>query len=246
MKAKIFYEKVAKEILDIILSVKLIHQFQELNLNQLKLFAKEFHAFVDYFPKYLGALIWQSPYESIRLVIIDNLIDESGGLKKIENLDTSATHPMDFRRFAYKLGLDDQVLFDLKSARPYTIKMLEDLNDLSIKSEFFVSLGGIAPGVENVFHAWIKIICDGLKQHDIFDSRDLYYFSSHAILDIEHGEQFKNAILPILADKEKQDAIQQGAHRMTQIICNFFYGLSEDLKLLQAETDSKLSSAVSI
>lgn len=227
MKADIFFDQLTQESAHLIMSVPILHQFDRLNLTQLKLFAKEYHVFIDYFPQYLGALIHKSPNETIRLAILDNLVEESGGMEQVEHLDGSKTHPEIYRRFAYKLGVTKQELFS-GNQRPYSNKMLNDLKELSTHADFFTALGGITPGIENVFHQWIGLVYQGLRKHDFLNEEDLYFFSSHAIMDIEHGEKFKQCLLPFLDVPKRREQLSIGATRMEEILKDFFTGLADD------------------
>src|SRR5579862_4826875 len=98
MKAAPFYDSVASEIQEVILSVPLLHRMDELTSEQIRFFCSQYYHLVQAFPRYLGALIWLSTDEKVRLTLVDNLVDECGGMENIEKQNLLQTHPEIFRR----------------------------------------------------------------------------------------------------------------------------------------------------
>ncbi len=227
-----FFDELAQESLDTVLAIPVLHQFKHFNDSQLRLFSKVYYKLVAYFPNYLAALIWASPEDKIRLVILDNLVDECGGIEKIRAADLTEIHPNIFKRFAKSLGLSAETLDDHTDIRTYSKKMLSDITNLSTKSPFLVALGGVSPTLENTAQVWLDIIYKDLKTQKRFRDEDLFYFSMHAEVDIEHGRKFKDAILPLLKTEEDRKQLRQGAMRMVAILDNLFNSLAIDLEKL--------------
>lgn len=229
MNAAKFFDSVTEEILQIILETPLIRNISQLNRAELQQFFVQFHYFVDAFPRYLGALVWQSPDDKIRLVLLDNLIDESGGFERIQSLNSADTHPALFRRVLHRLNISDQQLATFPP-EDYTRQMLSELEKLFIHSPFLEAFGGIAPGVESIFYTWIEVVQKGLEAYSYFTQDDLLYFSLHAVVDHEHSNALKNAIMPYLNTEYNRKLLRRGALTMVYAQKHLFEGLTKQFE----------------
>ncbi|HLB42974.1 MAG TPA: iron-containing redox enzyme family protein [Gammaproteobacteria bacterium] len=227
MEAEKFYDDVTQEILNIILDIPLLHEFDKLNINQLQLFFIQFYHLVRTFPQYLGALIWQSPDEAIRLAIVDNLVDECGGIMRIEQGEISDAHPIIYRRVTRALGINDQELASVPP-RHYTQRMLDELKKLFIFSPFIQAFGGMAPGIESISSTWIDVIQNGLKKKNILTRDDLLYFELHTVVDMKHSGLFRNAIIPYLNTETSRKLLRDGALIMVNAQKWLFDGIAKD------------------
>jgi len=226
------FDRITEQSLLIVTSSTLLTHFDEISEQQLFDFAKGFYHFVKYSPEYFSTLICKSPHNEIRLVLVDNLIDEFGGIEKIHTLNTSGFHPELYRRFTRSLGISDQELNDLNSAKPYVKKMHDDFVKLALNSTFWLSLGALSPGIENIFYHWINIIYNGLKKRNCFTEEDLIYFKLHSIIDQIHGNKLKCCILKHIENENNLRLLEAGAIQISHIHQNFFEALNSDVQLL--------------
>lgn len=223
-----FYDKVTDEVLNIVLEIPLLHSFSDLDITQIKLFTTQFYYLVKAFPRYLGALIWKAYDENIRLALVDNLVDECGGIEHIKSRELIGTHPAIYRRITRALDISDHEL-EGTQPRPYTKRMLDELEALFINAPFIESFGGMAPGIESISYIWIDVIHKGLARQKFFVEEDLYYFSLHTVVDKDHSSVFKNAIIPYLNDNAARDQLRDGALRMVHAQKILFEGIASDI-----------------
>ncbi len=222
-----FFDETAKLALDKILSAQIIRRFSYLSPTQLRPFCMGFHAFIDYFPKYLGSLISCAPNDTLRLLLIDNLVDESGGINRVEQLDSSGIHAQLFRNFCYQFGITDSELLDHNQQDNVTISLINQLTKLSQHESFYTALGGVSPGLENVFPHWIKLILEGLKQNTYIDPNSLLYFELHTTIDLEHGQKFKDCLINAIKREKDWKSLRKGAWIMTDLLYDFLNKLNE-------------------
>ncbi len=228
---KTYFDVVADEILEVMLSIPLLHELADLNHKQLVLFTTQFYQFVKNFPRYLGALIWKFPDENIRFALANNLVDEVGGFNHLEKMDRTATHPALFRKFASTLGLTEE---DMNNAQPrhYTQQMLDTLDNLFIHSHYIKAVGGLAPGMESIFNTWIDLVLQGLRKTQRYSEKELLFFSLHTIVDEEHSEIIKVNLLDYLSSEENRKLLKEGAYTTVNAQKQFFLSLSEEIKAL--------------
>lgn len=223
------FDRITDQSLSIVTSSSLLTSFDNIDDHQLLAFAKGFYHFVKYSPEYFSTLICKSPHNEIRLVLVDNLIDEFGGIENIHSLNTSGFHPELYRRFTRSLGISDQELNNLNLAKPYVKQMHDDFVKLALNSTFWLSLGALSPGIENIFFRWINIIYKGLKKRNCFSEDDLIYFKLHSIIDQIHGNKLKGCILKYIENESNLKLLETGAIEISRIHQRFFEALSNDI-----------------
>lgn len=229
MKSEIYYDCVANEASNIILSAPILYEIHNLDIHQLQFFFSQFYYYVDAFQRFLGAVIWQTNNEIIKFALIDNLIDECGGFEKIKNRDYSEAHPEMLKRFVKKLSGNDTHL-PKSNMSIHTRILINSYNNLFINSPFIEAIGGIAPGTESTSPKWFNVIYQQLKRREQFSEEDLFYFKLHTVIDEVHGNILKESLIPQLNTIENRILLKNGATTAALILKNFFLALSEEIK----------------
>lgn len=232
MKATHFqklFDQTQQEALSIVMKAPILNEFEYLNKRQLQEFALGFFHFVKLSPKYFTSLLARSPNDMMRLTLIDNIIDEMGGVNNIQESDSSDTHPNLYRRFAYELGLSDRQLDYINEAKPYAKSMHDNFCHVAFDSPFWRSLGGLSPGIENVFDQWVGKIYKGLLARKEFSPGALIYFDIHAALDHIHGEKFRECILKSLVNEEDFAQLRDGALTVARVHRKFLDDFAQSI-----------------
>lgn len=223
------FDQTQQEALAIVMKAPILAEFERLNKRQLQEFAVGFFHFVKLSPKYFTSLLARSPNDIMRLTLIDNIIDEMGGVNNIQESNSSDTHPNLYRRFAYELGLSDKDLDNINSAKPYAKRMHDNFCRVALESPFWRSLGGLSPGIENVFDQWVGEIYKGLLARKSFSPGALIYFDIHAALDHVHGEKFRECILKSLISDEDFIQLRDGALTVARIHRKFLDDFAQSI-----------------
>ncbi|HLC52563.1 MAG TPA: iron-containing redox enzyme family protein [Candidatus Nanoarchaeia archaeon] len=205
-----------------------LDKIKDLNNEQLKIFASQFYLYVRMFPRLMGAVVYNVPDEVSRLPLILNLINECGGLKYLEKLDSSHTHPALFRRFTKKLGIKDK---DLENTKPLlsTKQFIDVYEKLYLKSPPLKSIGAVGPGTECIVPIMYIPILEGLRKQKKFTEDDLYFFSLHLPVDEEHCEMICKTLTNYMDDKKNQKLVRDGALEVLTARKKFWDGLSKEI-----------------
>lgn len=173
----------------------------------IKKFAEQYYLFSRWFSRYLAALASNIPDEAPRAPIIKNLWEEYG-MARMED-----AHPNLFRRFVRSAGVDMSKLEET-DALPATRVFIDEYLFLCREGNFLEALGAMGPGTESVVPYFYKPIFEGLKKSGRFSKEDIFFFEAHIELDVEHGQNIQNAIMPYANDEANQRLIRKGALRI--------------------------------
>jgi pyrroloquinoline-quinone synthase len=175
-----------------------------LNEEQVKTFALHYYQHAKMFSHYIANIIPKIPHEWDRMTMVKNLMDEYG------NLNPEKTHPALFRKFLKALGLEKK---DWKKFKPIpeVTNFIDRLTMLTRYEPFLIGLGAVGPGVEWVIPAMFKKIVDGLKNSISIKDDDMEYWTSHIVLDVEHGDEATKVIMNYLHGKDTEDMVRTGA-----------------------------------
>lgn len=183
-----------------------LERFSKGNLSgeQVKTFAIHYYQHAKMFSHYIANIIPKIPHEKDRMLMVKNLMDEYG------NLSLEKTHPALFRKFLTGLGLTKK---DWKKFKPIpeVTNFVDRLTMLTRYEPFLIGLGAVGPGVEWVIPTMFKKIVDGLKRSISIKEDDMEYWTSHIILDVEHGEAATTILRNYLHDSENHDMVRKGA-----------------------------------
>lgn len=201
-----------------------LFKIKDLSVEQTKIFAGQFYLYVRMFPRLMGAIVYNVADEKARLPLILNLINECGGLERMENLDNSQTHPALFRVFTNALGIKDT---DLESTKPLpsTDQFIDTYTKLYLESQPMKAMGAVGPGTECAVPRMYIPILDGLRAQNRFDEKQLHFFALHLPIDQEHCDMICDALAPHMDDTINQDMVREGANVALQSRKLFWDGL---------------------
>lgn len=183
-----------------------LERFSKGNLSeaQVMTFALHYYQHAKMFSHYIANIIPKIPHEWDRMIMVKNLMDEYG------NMNPEKTHPALFRKFLKTLGLEKK---DWKKFKPIpeVTNFIDRLTMLTRYEPFLIGLGAVGPGVEWVIPTMFKKIVDGLKNSISIKDDDMEYWTSHIILDVEHGDEATKVIMNYLHGKDTEDMVRIGA-----------------------------------
>lgn len=186
----------------------------------IKKFAEQYYLFSRWFTRYLAAVVANTPYEDARRPLVHNLWEEIG----LEEQEGS--HPNLFRRFVKAAGVDMSSLEET-DALPCTRVFIDEYLYICRDGHFLESMGALGPGTEAVVPYFYKPIWEGLKKSGKFTKDDIFFFEAHIELDVEHGKNIQNAIMPYAIDDASQKMIADGARKILDIRTVLWDGLEK-------------------
>ncbi|MBI3754063.1 MAG: iron-containing redox enzyme family protein, partial [Deltaproteobacteria bacterium] len=175
-----------------------------LTVEQVNTFAIHYYQHAKMFSHYIANIIPKIPHEWDRMLMVKNLMDEYG------NLNPEKTHPALFRKFLMALGLEKK---DWKKIEPIpeVTNFVDRLTMLTRHEPFLIGLGAVGPGVEWVIPAMFTKIVEGLKKSISLKEDEMEYWTSHIILDVEHGEAATKILTNYLHGEDTEDMVRKGA-----------------------------------
>lgn len=185
-----------------------------LSLQCLREYAVEYYHHVKAFPTYLSALHSRLDDQSVRRVLLQNLIEEEAA---------TPNHPELWRQFALALGVTDE---QLNRHAPNA-----DMHHLITEFRSICSERSIAEGVAALYayESQIPAICiskiKGLKTHyGMTDPNSWEYFRVHIHADEEHAAQ-ERALIEALPSQPEQ--MKAAVARILEALWNFLSGLCQ-------------------
>lgn len=224
INANQFFEQTINETAKALISSPILQQLDILPKGQLHFLFSQIYYLVESFPGLLAALVLQTNDENILFSIIDNLIDECGGIERIQNRDYSATHSRLLKSFIEKLSNTDAVA----EKSIHTKLMLSNFKKLFINSTFIEALGAMA-AMEGASVQWFNHLFQKLKTRNEFSTQDLYFFELHTVMDEAHGSALKDVLIPLLTKYDNYALFKSGADTAALISKNFYLGLAEEI-----------------
>lgn len=199
-----YYESICEECLEIISKEDLFSRFDSLSQEQLNIFINEFYVIVREFPKQLGLLIYRAPSKHMLFTLVDNMMDELGGIDKIENYDYSGLHTALLEKLGQANGLTEE---DFENMQPSEqTQIFQDfLVDGYVNKPFVEAVAYIAAGMEAIFPVIAKLIYKGLSSK--FTDEQLIHFKEHMTADVEHDKKLRSSIYPMLEGSEENKAL---------------------------------------
>ena len=160
---------------------------RELSDQDVKILAVQMYKFCTEFSRILAATFVRCPDEYARVVIADNLYDETG---QGNNL---LTHPELFRRFTRALGFSDQELEDMR-VEPETQSLIDTYIALPERYGYLAGLGAICYASENIVSVLYTQLLEGISNGVEVADDALAFFHSHVELDNEHANALINLV----------------------------------------------------
>ncbi len=188
----------------------------ELTVDCLQEYAKEYYHHVKAFPTYISAIHARCDDQSIRSILLKNIIEEEAG---------SPNHPELWKNFALSLGVNEE---ELVSHKPNN-----DIEKLIHTFRQICSQNCLANGVAALYtyESQIPEICvskiAGLKEHyGMNDSAAWHYFTVHIQADIEHAAE-ERALLQRLVSSQEVQEIKRSVNAILDVLWNFLSGLCQ-------------------
>ncbi len=228
INSETYFKHVMQETADTLLSAPLPHQIDTLTTQQLHFLFSQIYYLVQSFPGLLAAVLLQTHDADIQFAIIDNLIDECGGVEKIQSRDPRATHSQLLKTFVERLAGTASPTLAVQAV--HTKLMLANFRKLFIHSTFVEVLGAMT-AMEGVSTQWFNLLHQKLVARNEFSQDDLYFFALHMVMDDIHGDILKETLMPLLTSYERQVFFRNGATSAALISKNFYLGLSEEMAL---------------
>lgn len=228
MNPEKYFEQVINETAVTLISAPILNKLDVLATHQLHFLFSQIYYLVELFPGLLATLIFQTNDIGIRFAIIDNLVDEFGGIEKIRNNDYSSTHSQLLKCFLEKLSTETPAKLVDKATT--TKIMLSHFRKLFIHSTLVEVLGAMA-AMEGASTKWFNHLYQKLIARKEFSDDDLYFFKLHTVMDEDHGNILKEKLLPLLTDKENLAFFKNGATTAALISKHFYIGLSKEMEL---------------
>ncbi len=219
------FDQLVQEAADTLLSVPILNQLKDLKANSLHYLFSQLYYFVDVFPGLLGILLWKLPDIRNRFAIIDNLVDECGGLEKIWNNDPSFTHSGLLKYFTQSLTEDCQIAEKSSS----TQKLLDNFSDFFINATPVEAMSAMA-AMEVMSTQWFSLLYKQLLARDDLASKSLYFFEIHIHLDEEHGEILREVLMSLLHSIDSWVALKKGVMTPISIWTSFYTAVSQEME----------------
>lgn len=149
-----------------------------LNLDDLKIYAKQYYHFESNFPRFLSAIHSRCPDREVRQVVLGNLWDEEHGERNHREL---------WLDFCEGLGLSRTEVID---SVPYanTLALVNDYYEVCSNGSFLEGVASIYSYEAQLPEISTQKIEGLVKWYGISDSKSLEFFRIHAYLDLEHSQ----------------------------------------------------------
>lgn len=226
LNPELYFDQVLNEAKDILFTAPILYQINSMSNSQLHFLFSQLYHFVELFPCFLGALLWQTDNEVIRFALIENLIDEAGGSENINSRNYNHTHARLLKTFVQQLSPAKQVA----EQNIHTKILISQFNKLFVHSTFIEAMSAMAC-MENWSNSWFNILYSELQQRKQFSQEELYFFELHLSLDEQHGSILKEILLPLLNDTDNYQLLKNGAFTAASIWRNFYQELAQTMQL---------------
>ena len=179
-------------------------------------YACQYYHFVKEFPRMVSAVHSNTPVYSIRLELLQNLMDEELG---------SENHPALWMRFANAVGAaTDEVLS--VNPLPETRALVDTMMDLCRNGSFQEGIAAL-----HAYEAQIpevsRVKIQGLKEfYGISDTGAVKFFSVHEEADVHHSRS-EREMLQRSTSVELQSKVYQATTRTAQALWTFLDGVHD-------------------
>jgi pyrroloquinoline quinone (PQQ) biosynthesis protein C len=194
---------------------------QFLTIDQLRLFAKQYHYFCFRFVKILEGLLYHTPIEQLdmRIELMKTLYSELGS-GVIEQ-----AHVRHLEQFIQTLGIQQS---DLRQTRPISQVeyYLESLDRLFLRSDFRKALGAEL-AVETTAISEFRYFLPGLQKYSQFSEADLTFFSMHLQEEACHSDWLIEAVRKTATSYEDLELLAIGARETADAWHQFWLAMYE-------------------
>lgn len=190
-----------------------------ISMDYAKEIAKGYYPVNLAFPLFLAATISHTEYDEARILLVENLYEEHGS-SKIEE-----SHTRLFEHFIEAVGLnpDDYKTAPMGSEEDILVKAY---NDLCFNGKQHKSLA-VLYAFEELFSPISEAIAQGLRKSGILDEDDFSFFPIHGVVDIEHAEKLRKALLSVISTDEEWEEALEAAQLGATTMFNLFDSISK-------------------
>jgi len=191
----------------------------DLSVEELQIVFSEYRPYCDVFPRLLSAVAANTPDDTIRFTLIDNLWDEYG------NGDIAKSHRALYDRFLASLGVPpDAVVQSAYATKRYVTKCLNFCKD----SHYLCGLGFLGPGTESFTNSEYSTIYNGLRKLNDRSSGnlDLEFWEVHIDVDEDHAAECIEAISASCCTDKDVERVMEGAMFAIEAEREFWDGIS--------------------
>ena len=192
----------------------------ELTELELQIYTKEYFLFVKAIPTYVSAIHSNCKEHSLRLSILENLVEEETGG------DGLIPHEELWVWFARGVGVNRDELY-ASCGSVATRKLLLTYRNLCSSSNCAVGAAAMyayESRIPEISHTKLK----GLQQcYGISDEESLRFFREHMIADIEHSKTWAQLISQLATTEEIQIQIEESAAKAARSLWRMLDGVCE-------------------
>lgn len=231
MQISELYENTILEVEGRLLSAPLLNRIKDMSGEQLHYFFSQIYYFVDLFPGFLGSLLQKTNNKQLQFAIVDNLVDECGGIEKLKRNDFSGAHSCLLKKFLH--------LFDypLATKSIHTTILIDSFNKLFVNSTLIETLAAIA-SMECTSTKWFNLILEQLHQRSEYTKDQLHFFELHTVVDEVHGDVLRDVLLPMIRDKKSSILFKHGVMTSLENWLRFYSAISDEIGLFDKESVS--------
>ena len=226
-------KEISEEAKEKMLNSWVLGDLKFLTKEQLMFFFIQFNYFVNKFPQYIGAMIYNSDSPLVRNILAKNLIDELGGDDNIQKNNASEAHCVLYKKFLISFGVNEEII-NKSNPLPCTIKFINTCNEIYLNSHILKALSAFGLGNEGI-PKWHRIY-SYLKSFGNYNENDLKFFSVHIDVDSCHSDDIIKAILLFIENENDLAIVKEGAMEMIDARYNFYNDLYKEMIKIDNES----------
>ncbi len=192
----------------------------ELSREQLIQWTQQHWLFVTHFPRWVAALYARCPDQDTRDYLLENLMEEEGGVKHTDMLLT----------FGEACGATREQLTTARKL-PST-RALTDWGDLlSLTAPFHEAVAGVTVGTEGPVPGFYGRVLPTLRQHYGFSEPELINFTVHMTADVDHSAKGFELLDKYCRTEEEQEAAIERVRQAGEMYWLYNEGLYQAIVL---------------
>lgn len=192
----------------------------ELDLDLLRIYAKQYYHLVAFFPRLVSAVHSNCPDPGIRRTILENLLDEETG-----GSVTEPHHDL-WINFGIAIGLTRQ---EMENTPPgsATTALLEELRELTRNRSFEEGVGALY-----AYESQIPAIAEKKKEgliafYNIVDDKGLSFFDVHMEVDRAHRQTWRELIESSVVTEDDRARVESSVNRSLEALWGFLDGVMD-------------------
>lgn len=168
--------------------------------DQAKLIALQIYHVVEYFPRFLAAILTSIPDYVLRMPLVENLFEEHGRMNvKLVHLET-------YKQFLYGIGVTREEITASKPDIP-VIAYTRAVTDLCLHHPYEEGLGALGV-IEEIVARVSPIVARYALAHYSKEKGSLVHFTDHETLDVAHANEIYEIAAQVFAGQRKELVIR--------------------------------------